>query len=107
PAFIDAHGHLGFLHMANGTMSKANFTRANYIDHLQRYAYHGVAATISTGTDMRELAYGVPQELIPNAAIIRTVGRGLAWPGSGPNDPSRNDVPYPVTTIEQARKAVQ
>jgi imidazolonepropionase-like amidohydrolase len=107
PAIIDAHGHLGFLDMANGTMSKANFTRANYIDHLQRYAYHGVAATISTGTDMGELAYKLRGEVIPNAAIIRTVGRGLAWPGSGPNDPSRNDVPYSVTTVEQARKAVQ
>ena len=107
PAIIDAHGHLGFLDMANGTMSKANFTRENYIDHLQRYAYHGVAATISTGTDMGELAYELRGEIIPNAAIIRTVGRGLAWPGSGPADPSRNDVPYPVTNVEQARKAVQ
>ena len=107
PAIVDAHGHLGFLDMANGTMSKANFTRENYIDHLQRYAYHGVAATISTGTDMGELAYELRGEVIPNAAIIRTVGRGLAWPGSGPNDPSRNDVPYAVTTVEQARKAVQ
>jgi len=107
PAIIDAHGHLGFLDMANGTMSKANFTRENYIDHLQRYAYHGVAATISTGTDMGELAYELRDEIIPDAAIIRTVGRGLAWPGSGPNDPSRNDVPYAVTNVEQARKAVQ
>ena len=107
PAIIDAHGHLGFLDMANGTMSKANFTRENYIDHLQRYAYHGVAATISTGTDMGELAYELREEIIPNAAIIRTVGRGLAWPGSGPADPSRNDVPYAVTNVEQARKAVQ
>jgi imidazolonepropionase-like amidohydrolase len=107
PAIIDAHGHLGFLDMANGTMSKANFTRENYIDHLQRYAYHGVAATISTGTDMGELAYELRGEIIPNAAIIRTVGRGLAWPGSGPADPSRNDVPYPVTSVEEARKAVQ
>ena len=107
PAIIDAHGHLGFLDMANGTMSKANFTQENYIDHLQRYAYHGVAATISTGTDMGELAYELRGQTIPNAAIIRTVGRGVAWPGSGPNDPSRNDVPYAVTTVEQARKAVQ
>ena len=107
PALVDAHGHLGFLDMAKGTMSKANFTRENYIDHLQRYAYHGVAATISTGTDMGELAYQLRQETIPDAAIIRTVGLGLAWPGSGPNDPSRNDVPYAVTNVEQARKAVQ
>jgi imidazolonepropionase-like amidohydrolase len=107
PALVDAHGHLGFLDMAKGTMSKANFTRENYIDHLQRYAYHGVAATISTGTDFGELAYELRNETIPDAAIVRTVGRGLAWPGSGPFDPSRNDVPYAVTTVEEARKAVQ
>ena len=107
PAIVDAHGHLGFLDMVTGTMSKANFTRENYIDHLERYAYHGVAATISTGTDMGELAYQLRDEIIPNAARFRTVGRGLAWPGSGPADPSRNDVPYPVTTPEEARKAVQ
>jgi imidazolonepropionase-like amidohydrolase len=107
PALVDAHGHLGFLDMAKGTMSKANFTRENYIDHLQRYAYHGVAATISTGTDLGDLAYELRSETIPDAAIFRTVGRGLAWPGSGPTDPSRNDVPYAVTTVEEARKAVQ
>jgi imidazolonepropionase-like amidohydrolase len=107
PAIVDAHGHLGFLDMVTGTMSKANFTRENYVDHLERYAYHGVAATISTGTDMGDLAYKLRDETIPNAARIRTVGLGMAWPGSGPFDPSRNDVPYAVTTPEEARKAVQ
>ena len=107
PGIVDAHGHLGFLDAATGKLSKDNFTRENYIDHLERYAYHGVAATISTGTDMGELGYQLRSEVIPNAALILTVGRGLAWPGSGPFDPSRNDVPYAVTTPEEARKAVQ
>src|SRR5215470_8901118 len=107
PAIVDAHGHLGFLDAVTGKMSKDNFTRENYIDHLERYAYHGVAATISTGTDMGELAYQLRDEVIPNAARILTVGRGLAWPGSGPFDPSRNDVPYSVTTPEEARAAVR
>jgi imidazolonepropionase-like amidohydrolase len=107
PAIVDAHGHPGFLDAVTGQMSKANFTRENYIDHLERYAYHGIAATISTGTDMGELAYQLRAEIIPNAALIRTVGLGLAYPGSGPFDPSRNDVPYAVTSAAQARKAVQ
>jgi imidazolonepropionase-like amidohydrolase len=107
PAIVDAHGHPGFLDAVTGQLSKANFTRENYIDHLERYAYHGIAATISTGTDMGELAYQLRAEIIPNAALIRTVGRGLAYPGSGPFDPSRNDVPYAVTSAAQARKAVQ
>src|SRR5947209_9811114 len=107
PAIVDAHGHLGFLDAVTGQLSKANFTRENYIDHLERYAYHGIAATLSTGTDMGELAYWLRAEIIPNAALIRTVGLGLAYPGSGPTDSSRNDVPYAVTSVAQARKAVQ
>ena len=107
PAIVDAHAHPGFLDAVTGQLSKANFTRENYIDHLERYAYHGIAATISTGTDMGELAYQLRAEIIPNAALIRTVGLGLAFPGSGPFDPSRNDVPYAVTGAAEARKAVQ
>jgi imidazolonepropionase-like amidohydrolase len=56
---------------------------------------------------MGELAYKLRAETIPNAALIRTVGLGLAYPGSGPTDSSRNDVPYAVTSVAQARKAVQ
>src|SRR5215470_2713551 len=107
PAIVDAHGHPGFLDMVTGTMSKANFTRENYIDHLQRYAYHGVAAVLSTGTDMGDLAYKLRAESIPNAARLLTVGRGLAYPGSGPADASRNDVPFAVTSPAEARQAVQ
>jgi imidazolonepropionase-like amidohydrolase len=107
PAIVDAHGHPGFLDAVTGQLSKANFTRENFVDHLERYAYHGIAATISTGTDMGELAYKLRAETIPNAALIRTVGLGLAYPGSGPTDSSRNDVPYAVTNVAEARKAVQ
>ncbi len=107
PALVDAHGHPGFLDASTGKMAKANFTRDNYIDHLQRYAYHGVAAVLSTGTDMGDLAYKLRSEVIPNAAHVLTVGRGLAYPGSGPADASRNDVPFAVTSADEARKAVQ
>jgi imidazolonepropionase-like amidohydrolase len=107
PALVDVHSHLGFLKELDGSMSKANFNRGNLIDHLNRYAYHGFAAVISMGTDMGELPYQLREEVIPGAALFRTVGLGLAYPGSGPNDPARNDVPYVVTTVEQARHAVQ
>lgn len=107
PAMVDVHSHFGFLKQLDGSMSKANFTRQNLLDHLNRYAYHGFAAAISMGTDMGDLPYQLREEVHPGAALFRTVGRGLAWPGSGPNDPARNDVPYVVTTVEQARHAVQ
>src|SRR5215218_6864365 len=57
PGIVDAHGHPGFLDMVTGKMAKENFTRETYVDHLQRYAYHGVAAVLSTGTDMGDLAF--------------------------------------------------
>ena len=107
PAMVDVHSHLGFLDMTNMSMSKENFTRENLTDHLERYAYHGFAAVCSFGTDMGDLPFQMRDEIIPNAALYRTVGRGLAYPGSGPGDPSRNDVPYPVTTEAEARAAVQ
>src|SRR6266478_6435330 len=107
PAMVDVHSHLGFLKQLDGSMAKANFNRGNLTDHLNRYAYHGFAAAISMGTDMGELPYQLREEAIPGAALFRTVGLGLAYPGSGPNDPARNDVPYVVTTVEQARHAVQ
>ncbi len=107
PAMVDVHSHLGFLDQANGTMSKENFNRENLLDHLQRYAYHGFAAVMSVGTDMGELPFQLREDVHPSAALFRTAGRGLAWPGSGPFDPARNDVPFPVTTEEQARAAVR
>src|SRR5215471_14593830 len=107
PAMVDVHSHFGFLNQRDGSMSKANFNRQNLIEHLQRYAYHGFAAAISMGTDFGELPYQLREEVHPGAALFRTVGRGLAWPGSGPNDAARNDVPYVVTTVDQARQAVR
>jgi imidazolonepropionase-like amidohydrolase len=107
PAMVDVHSHFGFLNQKDGSMSKENFNPQNLLDHLQRYAYHGFAAAISMGTDFGELPYQLREEVHPGAALFRTVGRGLAWPGSGPNDPARNDVPYVVTTVEQARQAIR
>ena len=47
-------------------------------------------------------------EVIPNAALFRTAGPGDGSPGGGAGGhPSRNDVMYPITTPEEARRAVQ
>src|SRR2546428_1334797 len=107
PALVDVHSHFGFLNQRDGSMSKVNFNRENLLDHLKRYAYHRFAASISMGTDFGDLPYQLREEVHPGAALFRTVGRGLAWPGSGPNDPARNDVPYVITAVEQARQAVR
>jgi hypothetical protein len=45
---------LGYTNQKTGASSKENFTRATIIDHLQRYAYYGIAATMSMGLDRWE-----------------------------------------------------
>src|SRR5581483_7948800 len=120
PTLVDMHGHLGFQDIANGRMSKEMFTRENLIDHLQRFAFNGVGAVVGVGdlvdrSDMKggrtgwgDVVLRVRDEVIPNAALFKTSGPGIAWPGSGAQgDPSRVDVAYPVTTVEEARAAVR
>jgi imidazolonepropionase-like amidohydrolase len=120
PTMTDVHGHFGFQNVPEGTMSKEFFTRENLIDHMQRLAYCGVGAAIGIGDllDRSDLHGGrthwgdVPlqlrEEVIPGAALFRTAGVGIAWPGAGAGGhPSRTDVSYPVTTVEEARQAVQ
>jgi imidazolonepropionase-like amidohydrolase len=120
PVMVDLHGHLGFQDVAAGTMSKEAFTRENLIDHLERLAYHGVGGVVGVGdlvgrsdlhgghTPWDDVPLRVREEIVPDAALFRTAGPGIAWPGSGAQGHvSRMDVSYPVATVEQARAAVQ
>jgi imidazolonepropionase-like amidohydrolase len=120
PTLVDMHGHFGFQNLAAGTMSKESFTRENLIDHLQRLAFMGVGAVVGVGdlVDRSDMHGGrtkwgdaplrVRNEVVPGAALFKTSGPGMAWPGSGAQgDPSRVDVSYPVSAPEEARAAVR
>ena len=89
PAIIDTHAHLGR-------------ERAPLIEDLQRRAYYGVGGVMSLGQDSGEAPFQVRDETIPGAARYRTAGRGLTGP-----EPGRTEIPYWITSEEQARKAVQ
>ena len=107
PAMIDAHGHMGYRRGASFRVE--NYTRENLLDHLQRQAYHGVAAFMSMGTE-RDLGMALRDELRanpqPNLALFLTAGRGVAMPNGGPNPPLRES-PYPVQTDAEVRAAVR
>jgi imidazolonepropionase-like amidohydrolase len=89
PAIIDAHTHMAV-------------TRPELIDQLQRKAYHGVGAVLSLGQDTGDVAFQVREETIPNAARLRTAGRGITAP-----EPGRTEAPYWITSEAEARKVVQ
>jgi imidazolonepropionase-like amidohydrolase len=107
PALIDTHTHLGWEIVKTGQMGADTYTRANLIEHLERYAYYGIAATQSMGIDPGEIAYQVRADPGPNAALFHIAGRGMAMPNAGPGRAFWKPVAYGVSTEAEARKAVQ
>ena len=89
PAIVDTHTHLAT-------------TREMLIDQLQRKAYYGVGVAMSLGQDTGEVAFQVREETIPNAARLRTAGRGITMP-----EPGRTEAPYWINTVAEGRKAAQ
>ena len=90
PSIVDTHIHA------------ASETRDSLLEQLQGKAYFGVAAVLSLGTDPGDLAFQVRSEIIPNAARLRTAGRGITTP-----EPGRTEVPYWIKSEAEGRKAVQ
>ena len=89
PAVIDTHTHFAV-------------TREALVDRLQRKAYYGVGMVMSLGHDTGDVAFQVRGETIPNAARLRTAGRGLTMP-----EPGRSEAAYWVTSEAEARTAVR
>jgi imidazolonepropionase-like amidohydrolase len=109
PALIDGHNHMGLVNEHDGSNSKANYTRDNLIDQLERYAYYGTAATLSMGLEAdQDLAYQLRDEVIPGAARFLTVGKGIAaTPIAGPPGEPRLGIPYGARTEAQGRTYVR
>jgi imidazolonepropionase-like amidohydrolase len=106
PGLIDAHAHVGYTKGVSD--AKENYTRENFLDILRRYAYSGVVAVESLGSDTGELPFALrdspPQT---DAAIYTTSGPGLAPPAQGPGPAVLKPAPYGVTTEAEARRDVQ
>ena len=109
PALIDGHNHIGLVNERDGSNSKANYTRNNLVDQLERYAYYGVAAALSMGLEADpDLAYQLRDEVIPNAARFLTVGKGIAaTPIAGPTGEPRLGIPYGAKTEQDGRQRVK
>ena len=107
PALVDAHSHLGYTDVRTGDTSSTHYTRENLLDHLRRYAYYGIAATLSMGLDRGELPYELRARPVDGTPLFLTAGRGIAMPNAGPNALYWRDAPYGVATETEAREAVR
>ena len=92
PMIIDTHTHL-------------SQTREMLITDLTRRAYYGVSAALSLGQDTTDVSFQIRTETaagkIPGAARFFTAGRGITGP-----EPGRTMAPHWVTTLAEARAAV-
>ena len=89
PAIIDTHTHL-------------SQTREGLTDDLRRRAYFGISAALSLGQDTTDVSFQVRAQTTPGLARLFTAGRGITGP-----EPGRTTAPYWVTTVAEARQAVQ
>jgi imidazolonepropionase-like amidohydrolase len=87
PAIVNPHGHIGYM---RGTTSDARFySRENVLDHLRRFAYHGVSTFQSLGTERDDLETTVRDQqragklADPDMATLLTAGSGLVAPTRG------------------------
>jgi imidazolonepropionase-like amidohydrolase len=109
PALIDGHNHIGLVNEKDGSNAKANYTRENLIDQLQRYVYYGTAAAMSMGLEAdQEVAFALRDSVTPNAARFLTVGKGIAATSmAGPTGEARLGIPYGAATPEEGRQHVR
>ena len=89
PAIVDTHVH-------------TSTTAPELETDLRRRAHFGVSAALSMGLDGTDAAFAQRGKTTPGLARIFTAGRGITAPEKG-----RTEVPFWVTTPEEARKAVQ
>ena len=118
PAIVDPHSHVGYYDEVTDTEIQDDFALERILDHLDRFAYTGHALTYSLGSDMPtfiDARYSDdPKSFIDlrdaseedsfTGARYFTVGRGLAWPGTG--NP-RSTSFYPAVSPWVAEAAVR
>jgi imidazolonepropionase-like amidohydrolase len=113
PAMINAHVHIGY--EGYTTWGAENYTAQNVLDHLQREAFYGTAATQSVGTSPTDAALQFQRDQeagkFPPASRFLFMP-GFAPPGGGPDAVLRVattalHVVNEVSTGPEARAAVQ
>ena len=89
PAIVNAHVHLAL-------------EREERTEQLQHMAYYGAGTVLSLGHDSGDVPFQMQDEMVSEGARGLTAGRGITSP-----EPGRSEVPFWVTSEEEARAAVR
>lgn len=99
---VDLTGQTVIPALVNTHMHTPLDGREGLISFLEHNSYWGVGAVASLGLDSSAVSFEVRDQTMPGTARLRTAGRGITAP-----EPGRSEVPYWVTSEEEARAAVQ
>jgi len=89
PAIVNAH-----IHLSNDAQERAR--------QLRHMAYYGAGTVVSLGHDEGEAPFQMQGISVVDGARSLTAGAGITTP-----EPGRSEVPYWVTTADEARQAVR
>ena len=89
PAIVNAHVHLAL-------------EREERTEQLQHMAYYGAGTVLSLGHDTGDVPFQMQDEMVADGARSLTAGRGITMP-----EPGRSEVPFWITSEEEARAAVR
>ena len=108
PAIISPHVHPGF--QRGLSYSAENFTRDTVLGDLNRELYFGVSTVLSLGVEKGDVLYRIRADQQAGhlgGARLLLAGRGIGAPNAGPGAAAYAGIVYEITTVEQARSAVQ
>jgi imidazolonepropionase-like amidohydrolase len=105
PVLVSAHVHIGLLDGLD--FGPEVYTRARIVEHLQRYAYYGVGAVLTAGTDAGPVSFEIRDDPPLMAARLLTAGQGLAAPNGGPGFPVIAHTAFAITTADEGRQRVR
>jgi imidazolonepropionase-like amidohydrolase len=113
PTMVNVHVHIGY--EGYTSWGAENYTAENVLDHLQREAFYGVAATQSVGSSLTDLSIRFQQDQL--AGKFAPASRfffmpGMAPPHGGPDavllkGTTALHAVYEVSTASEARAAVR
>jgi imidazolonepropionase-like amidohydrolase len=113
PALVNVHVHIGY--EGYTSWGPDHYTAANVLDHLQREAFYGVAATQSVGSSPTEASLQFVRD--QQAGVFPPASRFLFMPGMAPPNGGPDAIlikgtkvlkaVHEVSTAEEARAAVR
>jgi imidazolonepropionase-like amidohydrolase len=107
PALVSTHVHPGF--QRGVTYVAANYTRDTVLNDLNRALYFGISVVQSQGIEPGDTLYRIRADQAAGTlggAQLLVAGRGIGAPNAGPGAAAYAGIAYEISTVAEARRAV-